>query len=108
MFARMDREQQEAIAEGRACPKCHSPNKAARWFYRDSDGPQLTRCENYEFHFRPRRRKLPMPRQDWYMAYMLSILAGACFFDGSRVSGGICLAISVLLVVIEYGFGVRL
>jgi len=53
----------------------------------------------------PKRR---MIRQEWYLAYMLCVLSGASFFDGHRISGGILLGFSVLIVVLCDGFGVRL
>jgi hypothetical protein len=108
MFARMDREQQEAIADGRMCPFCHSPNRAARWFYRKNGGAELVRCENYDFHTKSKARKRPMQRHEWYTVFILLLLANAAMFDGGRVGGMTLMLIAVLIVVFVDGFGFEL
>lgn len=41
-------------------------------------------------------------------AYVLSVASTACLWDGNHYTGGILLAISVVLFVLSEGFGVDL
>jgi len=107
MFARMDQEQQEAIASGRACAVCRSPRKQNRWFYRKNGGAELIQCENYDFHTKPKARKAQMKRQDWYVVLILLMFANAALFDGQRGWGMTLTGVAILIVVLVDGFGVR-
>jgi len=108
MFARMDREQEEAIANGKACPICRSPNKAARWFYRKNGGAQLVQCENYDFHTKPKARKKQMTRQDWYVVVILLMLSNAAMFDGKQGWGTGLMVVATVIVILVDGFGIKL
>ena len=108
MFGRMDREEQEAIAAGRACSVCRSPNKGARWFYHKYEAKELSRCENYDFHTKPKARKAQMSRHDWYTVLILLMFANAALFDGQRGWGMGLTGIALLIVVLVDGFGVKL
>ena len=109
MLARFNREDQEAVASGKVCPDCHSPNKKYRWFFKPTPGlGSFVQCTNYKFHVKPRERKTQMVRHDWYTVLILLMFANAALFDGQRGWGMGLTGVALLIVVLVDGFGVEL